>query len=347
MTSAYQVSVCTAAQEAEWDAYVRSRATVPVYFGQAWRRLVTDSLGCESHYLMARSADGSVAGVLPLMRLRSFLFGDFLVSLPYVSSGGVVSGSKAADESLITQAGLLARELGVSHVEIRERQPRDPQWPVRTDKVIMELPLEANADIQWSQMGSKLRSQIRRPEREGAESITGGAELLPDFYCVFARNMRDLGTPVYSLGFFRRILECLGGVAEIVLVRLKGIPVAAGLLVHHGHVTEIPWASANRDYNRMGVNMHLYWACIRRAIEKGAQIFDFGRSSRESGTYQFKRQWGAEPVQLHWHYWLANGRAMPGLTPDNPKFAAAVRLWKLLPVPVANVIGPHVVRHLP
>jgi serine/alanine adding enzyme len=280
------------------------------------------------------------------VRLKSALFGDFLVSLPFFNYGGVLANRPEADAALMTAAGDLGTRLGVSHIEFRDQQPRTG-WPVRTDKVAMLLDLAPTADAQWKALGTKLRAQIKRPEREGATTRFGGTELVPDFYRVFARNMRDLGTPVYAQSLFRRITEQLPGVARVAVVYLQDRPVAAGFTLRHGDRMEIPWASSLREWNRVGVNMQLYWSVLKDAIESGVRQFDFGRSSVDAGTYKFKLQWGAKPRQLYWHYWLKPGEAMPNLTPHSPKYALAIRAWQRLPVPVANMLGPWIVRRLP
>ncbi|MEX0729895.1 MAG: XrtA system polysaccharide deacetylase [Aquisalimonadaceae bacterium] len=332
---------------AAWDGYVASRtAQASAYHAYAWRRVVEQVFGHECHYWMARNPEGRVCGVLPLVRLRSRLFGDFAVSLPFVNYGGCVADSRGIRRQLVGAACDQAGELGLDHLELRESAPLDGRWPTRTDKVIMLLDLPADPDVLWRRLGSKVRAQVKRPQREGVTAEVGGEELLAAFYSVFARNMRDLGTPVYSSNLFRQCLRQLPNV-HVAVVRLAGRPVAAGLLVGHGLRLEIPWASSLRDYGRLGVNMLLYWQCLEFAINRKYEIFDFGRSSVDSGTFRFKKQWGAEPVKTHWHYWLPEGKAMPALRPDNPRYDIAIRLWKRLPVPVTRLVGPHIVKYLP
>ncbi len=328
-----------------WDRFVAGHELASVYHSWQWRDIFTAEFGCEPHYLLAGTLD-QVRGVLPLIRLRSRLFGDFLVSLPFVNYGGCLAADEPADAALMSAAGTLAGRLGVSHVEFREERAREG-WPQRTDKVAMLLELAASPDEQFASFGSKLRAQIRRPEKEGATTRLGGAELVPDFYRVFARNMRDLGTPVYARSLFSRIARAMPAQTRIAVVYLAGQPVAAGFTLRHGDRMEIPWASSLREFNRVGVNMQLYWHILKHAIESGVRQFDFGRSSVDAGTYKFKAQWGAKPRQLYWHYWLKDGQPMPNLTPTSPKYALAIRAWQRLPVPIANIIGPRIVRWLP
>ena len=329
-----------------WDAWVRRHPDASVYHRWAWRGLVETVFGHDCHYWIARSGDAGVVGVLPVVRLRSHLFGDYAVSLPFANYGGALARDDTVRAAMMDVAAQHARRLGLSHVEFRDRAPIAGEWTARTHKVLMWRDLPGDADTLWQGLGGKLRAQVRRPEREGVSVVTGREELLPAFYRVFARNMRDLGTPVYRRRLFSEVLERFDD-AFIVAVFERRRPAAAGLLLPSGDRLEIPWASSLREYNRIGVNMLLYWRCLAAAIERGYRRFDFGRSTVDSGTYRFKRQWGAEPVPCHWHYWLRRGGEPPSLSPDNPRFRLAIAAWQRLPVAVANLVGPSIVRNLP
>ncbi len=330
-----------------WDAYVAAHPAGSLYHQSRWGRLVEGLFGHASSYWAAWEG-ARLVGVLPLTRLRSRLFGDYMVSLPYVNYGGALADSPAVARQLMQAAAAKAAALGSSHIEFRDTVAWGGGWPVRTDKVAMELPLPADPEALWKAFGSKLRSQIRRPLKEaGVETVVGGSELVGPFYQVFSRNMRDLGTPVYPRRLFERIVQTFPAQTRIVLVRYRRRPAAAGFLLQAGDRREIPWASSLQEFNRLAVNMLMYWQALRVAIEARCRVFDFGRSSIDSGTYRFKRQWGAQPRQLYWHYWLAEGRPLPRLTPDNPRYRLAIRSWQRLPVPIANLLGPHIVRNLP
>ena len=159
--------------------------------------------------------------------------------------------------------------------------------------------------------------------------------------------MRDLGTPVYGMSFFREILQCFSEQSNIIVVHLERRPVAAAFLLGHKDTLEIPWASTLRNVNHLSINMLLYWEVLKFAIENKYKYFDFGRSSKESGTYRFKQQWGAKPKQLFWHYWLYENTELPQLNPKNPKYSLLIAVWKKLPVNVTKVIGPRIVKNLP
>lgn len=330
-----------------WNAFVERAAHASVYHRYEWRRIIADVFGHESCYFAARDSRGEIRGVLPTIRLRSRLFGDFLVSMPYFNYGGALADRDDTADALIEAAATRGQELGVGHLELRHRANLKPAWPVRTDKVAMYLRVPENPDALGRQLGSKLRSQIKRPQKEGATGVQGGRELLDEFYAVFSRNMRDLGTPVYSKRWFAAILEALPDRTRVFIVRHGGKPVAAAILVGDRGYLEIPWASSLREFNSVGVNMLLYWNVLEYACAQRYEVFDFGRSTLDSGTFKFKSQWGAQPHQLYWHYWIRGGGEPPVMNPSNPKYRLAVAAWRRLPLMVANRLGPLLVRNLP
>lgn len=327
----------------EW---LQSEGQGSLYHLPGWLELIESQFGHETYTVFSHQ-NGRINGLLPVVRLKSRLFGDYMVSLPFFNYGGACAESPWLEKELMGRAGQFAGQLGVSHVEFRDTVERDFPGPVRSHKVAMVRSLPVDPDALWAEIGSKRRAQVRRSLKEGARIAVGGPELLDAFYNVFSRNMRDLGTPVYSKRFFRAILDRFPENAQLMVISLGEAPAAAGFLLGYRDRMEIPWASSLRATNRYGVNMLLYWEVLRRAIEQGYTTFDFGRSTRDGGTYRFKRQWGAEPRPLYWYYWLREGVSVPELNPDNPRFAPAIRAWKRLPVSVTRLIGPMIVKSLP
>lgn len=327
--------------------YVEQETNASVFHLPKWCELIAKVFAHETYYFYAKDASGLVTGVLPLVRLKSRLFGDYMVSMPYFNYGGAIGLNDQVEQSLMHKAVELGKNLGVSHIEFRSDRQKPGDWQVRTDKVNMLLDLPANPEILWKALGAKRRSQIKRPIREGVEVQIGGVELVNDYYQVFSRNMRDLGTPVYAKTFFIEILNTFPELSKIVLVHIKGTPAGAAFLVGFRNFLEIPWASTVSDYNKFGINMFMYWEVLKFAIENGYKTFDFGRSTIDSGTYKFKKQWGAQPKQLYWHYWLRDGKNIPQLTPNNPKYQLAIKTWQRFPIFFANWLGPKIVKNLP
>ena len=321
-----EVTQATDDDRRDWDDFVDSVDEAESYHPYEWRRVFERVFGHNCIYLIARDTSGCVCGVLPLVQLNSLMFGNFLVSVPCFNYCGTLTASAAVRDELVASASHIAKELGASHVELRHRSEIIVDLPYRDDKVAMRLALPATSDELWQRFPSKLRAQIRRPTKEGATSEEGGAELLDDFYAVFSRNMRDLGTPAFPKSLFREMCSSFPDSTRIFVVRLDGKPCAAGITYGFRDRLEIPSASSLREFNRVSVNMLLYWRVLQYAVREGYRTFDFGRSTVNAGTYRFKRQWGAEPEQLRWHYKLMSGNKMPTLNLNNPKFQLATKV---------------------
>ena len=341
------ITLATTSESAQLDAYVGARPDANVYQLSAWRRIIEGVFGNRCYCLVSRAGDGGINGLMPMARLQSWLFGDFLVSMPYVNYGGPCADDHAVAGALIAEGARLAAEMGVRHLEVRTETEASYGFPVRASKVAMRLPLAASADDLWKALGSKLRSQVKRAQREAMTVHFGREEELDAFYSVMAANMRDIGSPIQSKRLFAAVLREFPESTVICVVRLGDVAIAAGFLLGFRGSVEIPWASSLKRYSRLSPNMLLYWSVLQYSCERGYTIFDFGRSSPDSGAHKFKAQWGAMPAPLYWHYWVPAGRSLPEITMTNPKYQLAIRMWQKLPVPVTKLIGPSIVKNLP
>ena len=333
-------------QAEAWDSFVESVNDATSYHRFGWKEVVRKSFGHQCHYLAAVDDRGEWQGVLPLVHLRSWLFGNFMVSVPFVNYGGLLCKNDTAVRRLLEEAERLRHSIGATHVELRHLDHDREGMPTKRHKVTMILQLKADADIQWQAFNAKLRNQIRKAEKSGLQSVIGRQELFDEFYAVFARNMRDLGTPVYPKCFFRNVLEAFPETTSIFSVYHERKIIAAGIASWFRGTLEVPWASSISDYKALCPNNMLYWEAIKFAIKKGLSRFDFGRSTPHEGTYNFKKQWGALPVQLCWQYLLDKQKDVPDLSPSNPKYQSAIRVWQRLPVPVTKLLGPMIVRNI-
>jgi serine/alanine adding enzyme len=330
-----------------WDCFVEGQPQATVYHLSVWRRIVFEAFG-KDWYVIAALEDDTIRAGLPCVHMKSWLFGNFLTSMPYVNYGGLLTEDKQYAEPILQRAIELGRQLGVRHLELRHLENVYPHLPSRQEKVSMWFPLPETAQELIQSFKAKLRSQIRKGEKNGLDVKIGSTELLEDFYTVFAHNMRDLGTPVYGRKLFRLILEAFPDTARVVIVTGEGRkPLAGGFLLGYRDRLEIPWASSLREYNYLQSNMWLYWNCLQYACDHGYRVFDFGRSTVASSTYKFKQQWGAQPVSHYWHYHLETGRELPHLNPQNPKFRQLISLWQRLPLSIVRVLGPAISRQLP
>jgi FemAB-related protein (PEP-CTERM system-associated) len=344
--SSVRVDAADGAATAACEAYVGAHPSAIAYHRPGWLRVIDRAFGHRGTYFVA-TRDEAIVGVLPLVVMSSRLFGRFAVSVPFVNYGGVLADDADTVAALVEAAVAATERAGGAHLELRHTARLCPTLQARRHKVSMTLPLEATPDAQWQAIDRKLRNQVRKAEKSGLEVRSGGIELVPDFYRVFTRNMRDLGTPVYGVRFFEEVLREFADTTRVFVVTSAGHPAAASIVHWFRDRIEVPWASAIREYNPLCANVLLYWAMLKFSCESHFATFDFGRSTPDEGPYQFKKQWGAQPTEMIWEYWTANGRRLPDLSPHNPKFALAVRTWQRLPVPVATALGPFIVRNIP
>lgn len=330
----------------EWDAFGRGQHGWTAFHSHGWKGIMEDVLGHSAPYLAARGEDGALQGILPLVEVRSVLFGHYLVSMPFLNQGGPV-GSDEAVRALGDAAVRLAVERGADLLELRSATKRDLPLRVSHRKITVVLDLPEDPETLWTDLPSKVRSQIRRPRKAGCE-VRFGQGQVDAFYEVFARHMKDLGTPVQSRALFRAMAETFPDDVRIGCVYYEGAPVACGFGFQWGDQLEITWASSLREHGRMAPNMLLYWGFMEQAIRDGARIFDFGRCTPGSGTHRFKGQWGSRDVPLWW-YQQSQGDQEDAATPspDAGIYALGTRLWKRLPLPVANALGPGIVRLIP
>lgn len=336
-------------------AYARGRDLLQagIYHSSAWKEAY-DAYGLHTHWLVA-SMGGKPTGILPLVRQSNRLFGRRIVSLPWVDEAGAI-GEPEAVHSLLDHATHLADEYG-SAFDITVKQPisnssltEAADWVVHSgSKILMRRQLDMSSEDLWKELSPKVRNQVRKAEKNGLETESGGVELVSDFFNVYSRNMRDLGSPSHSLKFFRVLLEALAENARIYCTRLNGEVIGAGIVLDNRPSLDIPWASSLREHNRLCVNHCLYWQILSDACEAGYEWFHFGRSTIGSGQYKFKKQWGAEEAPLAWLTYSQNPRRIDEENPSEltEKFDFAQKIWAKLPLWLTRQIGPQIIRHVP
>ncbi len=323
-----------------------------------WLTILSESMGHLTMAVVAREGGatgkgGKIVGYLPLALVKSHLFGRFLVSLPYLNRAGIVAADATVGRLLLESAAGLADRFAVQYLELRHHSRAIDHASIshnRGEKARMVLDLPDDEQALWDSLNAKVRNQVRKGDKAGLSIRFGKAALLDDFYSVFSTNMRDLGTPVYPRKLFGSILSAFDSGAELAVVSHGGRAVAGALLVHGragGSIqTQVPSASSLRSAKHTNANMWMYHRLLLRAIQRSSGSFDFGRSSPDSGTYRFKKQWGAQAHPTTWQYYLRYGD-VGVVRPDNPRYQRRIAAWQKLPVWVTRLVGPKIVRGIP
>ena len=329
----------------DWSGYLAHHPDATVYHDPRWGRIMRDACGNHPFFLTARRAD-RIVGVLTLVGQRSFLFGSRLCSLPYFDASGILTDDDQASDALLTKAKGLREHKGYAALEVRQLRPCAENAPIRTDKVSLWLDIPDSSEAMWKQLKTKVRTKIRKTQKNDFDFASGGIELLNDFYDVYSRTMRDLGSPPHGKQIFERILVEFPTETKLFVVRGEEQVLAASFTLTDRWGFHVPWSGSDFRFRKLGANRFLYWEMLSYAADVSAGRFDFGRSTIDSGTYGFKREWGAKPVQLHWQYFLPRGKATRKVSPDSGKYKLMSEYWKKLPLSIARTLGPWIIRQL-
>jgi FemAB-related protein (PEP-CTERM system-associated) len=329
---------------AAWDHFVESAPNATFFHRAGWKEVIQRSFGHRCYFLQAK-CEGRTTGVLPLVHLRSRLFGNALISNAY----GVYGGPLASDEGslgALNQAAVgLAAKLGVDYLEYRLRSPSVLPW-VRNSRLYATFRkrLAPDPETTLNAVPRKRRAMLRKAKALGLKSEVDSD--IRRFYRVYSRRVRDLGTPVYPASYFRNLLEVFGSDCEVLTVLRRGRPLSSVIAFHWRDEVLPYYGGGIEEARHCAANDFMYWEVMRRACERGARVFDFGRSKIGTGAFAYKRIWGFEPEPLHHEYLLLRTREMPNLNPLNPKYAVLIAVWRRLPLFVANALGPGISRGL-
>ncbi len=341
-----QIRIATDNDTPAWDTYVLQHPHSNPYLLSAWSRAVSSAYGHTIFQLMATDTAGNATGILPLVHIKHPIFGNTLFSMPYADLGGVIADDDQTATALIDQATQIASDNKIPAIELRQGSALtiNPssfhQSAAGANKVRMVLDLPDTADALMAGFKAKLRSQIRRPQKDGLTTVSGGIELLNDFYRVFAENMRDLGSPVHAKKFIAAVITEFAHQARIFLVHKNDEVYAAGITLGCAGTLYNPWASSLRRYSASSPNMLLYWTMLEHACENSYATFDFGRSTPGEGTWKFKKQWGATETPLNWLSLTKHASPEQSSSQQKTKFDTAMQLWQKMPVSLSKVVGP-------
>ncbi len=347
MPQQLRVVRCDSGWDDRWNAFVDACPRSTFYHRAEWRSINERSFGHEVCHLAAVNGD-VIRGVLPMVRIRSRLFGHIACSQPFVNFGGPVGVDDDVEALLLDAATAVVDEWKADYLEVRSLRYLGERYPCSTHKVSLTLELQNDPELVFNAFKSDQRKDIRRAYKNGFVTRAGGRELLDDFFAVLSESWRDRGTPIYAKSYLAAALDGFPSSTRITVVyAADGRPAAAAMVGLHGDIVEGMWLGIRSAYRRQMVGYVLYWELIKNACESGFRRFHLGRSTSESGSDQFKRKWNAEPLQLYWHYALRTRASIPQLNPDNPKFRMAISIWRRLPLPVAEALGPLVAGSIP
>jgi FemAB-related protein (PEP-CTERM system-associated) len=328
---------------ARWNAFVNAHPQGTFFHRAEWASVLRRAFSHRAHYLYAER-DGSICGVLPLAEVKSALFGHSLVSTPFCVYGGILAEDSAAHAALEREACELGTRLGVGYVEMRNRQRMHPQWPSKDLYVTFRRPITADSEQNMLAIPRKQRAMVRKGIQKGlrVEHDTDTRRV----YAIYSESLRNLGTPVFSPRYMQILQETFGSDCEVLTVLCGDQPISSVLSFYFRDEVLPYYGGSIAAARSVAGNDFMYWQVMERARNRGATCFDFGRSKRDTGAFDFKSNWGFEAQPLCYEYFLVKARAVPDLSPKNPRYSRMIDLWRRLPVPLTRVIGPPVARYL-
>ncbi len=328
-----------------WDAFVLGLPEATFFHRFGWKRVIEQAFGHRSHFLLAERA-GRIEGVLPLVEVKSRLFGHSLVSTPFCVYGGIAAATSPARAALDQHAQDLAAGLGVGHLEYRDRDaPAHADWPGTELYVTFRKELDPDVEKNMLAIPRKQRAMVRKGIKNDlrVDMETG----VDGFFAVYADNVRRHGTPALPKRYFALLRQVFGRDCDVLLVRSPEGKVVSGVLSFHFRDEILPYYAGDAlEARNLAANDFKYWELMRRACERGARVFDYGRSKVGTGPYDFKRNWGFEPKPLHYRYKLVRADRVPENNPNNPKYRLFIKAWQRMPLALTNFLGPHIVKNL-
>jgi len=329
---------------ARWDAFVAACAGATFFHKAGWQSIVGDIFGHRTYFLYAERA-GVIEGVLPLGHVDSLLFGKALVSLPFAVYGGVAASTAEAVAALEREAQAIARQIGVDHLELRNREARHPEWPTQDLYVCFRKLLAPEVEANMLAIPRKQRAMVRKGINNGLRSeIDPGVDR---FFALYADNVHRHGTPAMPRRYFEALLKIFGKDCEVLTVVDKGGRPLSSVLSFYFRDEVLPYyAGDDLSARDLAANDFKYWELMRRACERGCKVFDYGRSKQGTGSYSFKKNWGFEPQPLYYEYCLYKRDSIPQNNPNNAKYRLLIETWRRMPIGLANWLGPFIVRNL-
>jgi len=326
-----------------WDDYVSASPDATFFHQAGWKEVIERSFGHKTYYLYAED-DGNITGIFPLVHINSLLFGNTLVSNAFCVYGGIVANDEQTYAELDKRACQLAEELGVDCLEIRNKVRFSPERPIKELYVTFRKELDTDVEKNLLAIPRKQRAMVRKGIDAGLVSVID--ENVDRLHQAYSESVRNLGTPVFSKKYFQTLKDVFADQCEVLTVERDGQTIAS-VMNFYFRDEVLPYYGGGTSLARdVKGNDFMYWEVMRRAVEKGIRIFDYGRSKVGTGSYSFKKNWGFIPEPLYYEFYLVKSSAMPDINPLNPKYQLFIAAWKRLPLFVSQRLGPFLSKDL-
>lgn len=327
----------------QWDAFVEVCPQATFFHRAGWKQVIERAFGHRTHYLFAER-DGRIAGVLPLGHIRSRLFGNALISMPFCAYGGIATQDSDVFSVLESAACALAERLKVDYLEMRNREARHAGWPTKDLYVTFRKSIDPDPEVNLLAIPRKQRAMVRKGIKAGLKGEFDSS--IDRFYEAYSQSVRSLGTPVFSRGYFELLLGVFGDSCDILTIT-RDDDLVSSVMNFYFRDEVLPYYGGGTSLARqLKGNDFMYWDLMCHSCERGLRVFDYGRSKQGTGSWSFKKNWGFEPAQLYYEYYLVKSKQIPDVSPLNPKYRFFINAWRRLPLPLTRLVGPLLARNL-
>lgn len=326
-----------------WDEFVQRHPAATFFHLAGWKTVLEKAFGHNTVFLYAEENE-KIQGILPLGQVKSLLFGNSLISLPFCVTGGIVAENAKAKIALENAAIERANQLNVDYLEMRYEQPVNADWLNKSDLYVsFKKDIDPDSEQNLLNIPRKQRAMVRKGIKAGLVSEwDAGVDRLHEAY---SQSVHALGTPVFSKHYFQVLKDVFADNCSVLTITNEGELVASVMsfyfrdqvLPYYGGGTTAARSCKGNDF--------MYWELMRRSCEQGIKVFDYGRSKAGTGAYSFKKNWGFEPVPLHYEYHLVKSSELPNVSPTNPKYKMFIDVWKKMPLWMTRLLGPHIVKY--
>ncbi|WP_428828162.1 FemAB family XrtA/PEP-CTERM system-associated protein [Azonexus sp. IMCC34842] len=327
-----------------WDEFVFACPEASFFHRSAWQGILRDVFRHPTYFLYAEQA-GEIQGVLPMAHVKSLLFGNALIAMPFAVYGGIAANNQDAAQALEDEAQRLAKTLDVEHLEFRNVTPRHADWPTQDLYVTFRKEILPDVEANMLAIPRKQRAMVRKGiKNDLVSTVDRNADR---FFKLFADNVHRHGTPAMPKRYFDTLLRVFGDDCEVLTVTAPDGQLLSSVLSFYFRDEVLPYYAGDDESARhLAANDFKYWELMRRSCERGIKLFDYGRSKTGTGPYAFKKNWGFEPQPLHYEYCLYKRDGIPQNNPNNAKYKLFIEAWRRMPIGLANWLGPHIVRNL-
>jgi FemAB-related protein (PEP-CTERM system-associated) len=341
-----QIHELDRAREQAWDCFVLDHPKASFFHQTAWKRVMEQTYGYKAFYFYAECA-GRITGIAPAFLVSSWVTGRVLLSLPFAVYGGVCAEDAESEKALVERLEQLAIEQRVEHLELRDRGGELlPGYHANSRHATFTIPLIADTDALYKSFPKDIRYMIRKGEKAGLVTHRGFDQLDP-FYRLMTINLRRLGTPAFPKYLFENLIREYPNQVDLTVVYSNDKPVAGGMSFFFREWMQPYYVGSLDEAKGLAANNYLWWELIKLGAVSGYKTFDFGRSKKESGNFDFKKKWNPHIESLNYQVRLVRRTEIPNFSPTNPKFEMATSIWKKLPLGLTRTVGPRLVRWFP